>query len=165
MKNFYKFMASGFGVGWLPVAPGTWGAAAAILLIFPFQWLINILFPFYLPHEKHIFFNVILATIIIIFTWIGIKAVDFLESEWGKDPKHVVIDEMIGVWIAVLGFPITGFNLIAGFVLFRFFDIAKPLGIRRLENFKGGWGVMLDDILAGIYANIILLIINFYFIS
>ena len=165
MKSFYKFMASGFGVGWLPVAPGTWGAAEAVLLLVPFQWLNIIPSSSTLsPQGKQSLFNLILIFFIVIFTWIGVKAVDALEDEWGKDPKQVVIDEMIGVWIAVLGFPLTGFNLIAGFVLFRFFDIAKPLGIRQLEDIKGGWGVMLDDVLAGVYANIVLQIINFYII-
>ena len=77
---------------------------------------------------------------------------------------------MIGVWIALLGHPLSHaeldganrihiFTFIAAFILFRFFDIAKPLGIRQLENIKGGWGVMLDDVLAGVYANIVLQIL------
>lgn len=149
MKSFYKFMASGFGVGWLPVAPGTWGAAEAILLLVPFMW-------FNIPPSV---FTLFLSLLIILFTWIGVKSVDYLQKEWGEDPKQVVIDEMIGVWIAILGLPLNGFNLIAGFILFRFFDIAKPLGVRQLESIEGGWGVMLDDVLAGVYANIVLQII------
>jgi phosphatidylglycerophosphatase A len=151
MKRFYKFMATGFGSGLLPLAPGTWGAALALLLIYPLSYLS--LAPSVL--------NLILCLFIVIFTWIGVKACDALEDEWGKDPKRVVIDEMIGVWIAVLGYPLSIFNLLAGFILFRFFDIAKPLGIRQLENIKGGWGVMLDDVAAGVYANIALQIIYF----
>ncbi len=159
MKNFHKFMASGFGVGWLPVAPGTWGAAEAVLLLVPFQW-INISPS---PHiSEQAFLNLLLSVFIVFFTWIGVKAVDALEKEWGNDPKQVVIDEMVGVWIAVLGFPVTAFHLIAGFILFRFFDIAKPLGIRKLEALPGGWGVMLDDVMAGVYANIVLQIIVFF---
>ncbi len=146
MKSFYKFMASGFGVGWLPVAPGTWGAAEAILLLVPFMW-------FNIPPSV---FTLFLSLLIILFTWIGVKSVDYLQKEWGEDPKQVVIDEMIGVWIAILGLPLTSFNLIAGFILFRFFDIAKPLGVRQLESIEGGWGVMLDDVLAGVYANVVL---------
>ncbi len=149
MKSFYKFMASGFGVGWLPVAPGTWGAAEAILLLVPFMW-------FNIPPSV---FTLFLSLLIILFTWIGVKSVDYLQKEWGEDPKQVVIDEMIGVWIAILGLPLTSFNLIAGFILFRFFDIAKPLGVRQLESIEGGWGVMLDDVLAGVYANVVLQII------
>ena len=149
MIRFYKFMANGFGSGLLPAAPGTWGAAVALLLIYPLKYA-NI------PPSV---LTLILSILIIIFTWIGVKACDALEAEWGKDPKKVVIDEMIGVWIALLGLPLSNFNFIAAFILFRFFDIAKPLGIKQLENLKGGWGVMLDDVLAGVYANIVLQII------
>lgn len=152
-------MASGFGVGWLPVAPGTWGAAEAVLLLVPFQCMSHSPMP---PLSVQAFLNLFLVLLILSFTWIGVKAVDALETEWGKDPKQVVIDEMIGVWIAVLGFAITPFHLITGFVLFRFFDIAKPFGIRQLEAIKGGWGVMLDDILAGVYANVSLQLIIFF---
>lgn len=152
MKSFYKFMASGFGVGWLPVAPGTWGAAEAILLLIPFLW-------FNVPPSVLTLF---LSFLIIIFTWIGVKSVDYLQKEWGDDPKQVVIDEMIGVWIAIIGLPFNIVNLILGFILFRFFDIAKPLGIRELEKIEGGWGVMLDDALAGVYANVVLQIIIFF---
>lgn len=152
MKSFYKFMASGFGVGWLPVAPGTWGAAEAILLLFPFLKL----------NVSHSIYTLFLSTLIVLFTWIGVKSVNYLQKEWGEDPKQVVIDEMIGVWIAVLGLPLNTLNLCLGFVLFRFFDIAKPLGIRELENIEGGWGVMLDDALAGVYANIVLQIFIFF---
>jgi phosphatidylglycerophosphatase A len=156
MKNFYKFMASGFGVGWLPVAPGTWGAAEAILLLVPFMWFD---IPPLSADKAGSVFTLFLSLLIILFTWIGVKSVDYLQKEWGEDPKQVVIDEMIGVWIAILGLPLNGFNLIAGFILFRFFDIAKPLGIRQLESIEGGWGVMLDDVLAGVYANVVLQII------
>lgn len=161
MRRFYKFMANGFGSGKLPLAPGTWGAAVALLMIYPFaHWTI-------LSHAQ---FTLFLSILIVFFTWIGVKACDVLEDEWGKDPKQVVIDEMIGVWIAILGHPLSHaqldgtnrvhiFSFIASFILFRFFDIAKPLGIRQLENIKGGWGVMLDDVLAGVYANIVLQII------
>jgi phosphatidylglycerophosphatase A len=149
MRNFYKFMLSAFGVGWLPLAPGTWGAAVAIIPLMPFAigWA---------PSPPPSVTSLILTIFIVIFTWIGVKGSDLLENEWGKDPKQTVIDEMVGVWIAILGMPISWFSLIAAFVLFRFFDIAKPLGIRQLEKIGDGWGVMLDDILAGVYANIVL---------
>ena len=143
-------MALGFGSGKLPLAPGTWGAAVALLMIYPFAHWSILTFPQ---------FTLFLSLLIVLFTWIGVKACDVLEDEWGKDPKQVVIDEMIGVWIALLGHPLSIFNFIAAFILFRFFDIAKPLGIRQLENIKGGWGVMLDDVLAGVYANIVLQIL------
>ena len=74
----------------------------------------------------------------------------------------MVIDEVAGMWVSVLFLPQNLWLLIAGFILFRFFDIVKPLYIRRMEAFKGGWGVMLDDVLAGVYANIILQVIVFF---
>jgi phosphatidylglycerophosphatase A len=84
--------------------------------------------------------------------WSGNK----VEPIWGKDHSRVVIDEVAGLFVSVLFVPATLQYLIAGFILFRFFDIAKPLFIRRLEALPGGWGVMADDLLAGVYANIIL---------
>jgi phosphatidylglycerophosphatase A len=143
-------MLSVFGVGWLPLAPGTWGAAVAIIPLA----LVAYLNPSFDKTPSVI--NLILSVLIVVFTWIGAKGSDLLADEWGKDPKQTVIDEVVGVWIAVLGMPVTGFNLLAGFILFRFFDIAKPLGVRQMERVGGGWGVMFDDILAGVYANIIL---------
>ena len=86
-----------------------------------------------------------------------------MESEWGKDPKQTVIDEMIGLSIAVLGLPLSWPYLLGAFILFRFFDIAKPLGIRQLEEAPKGWGVMLDDVLAGVYANICLQFIYIFY--
>ena len=160
MKSFYKFMLSGFGAGWLPVAPGTWGATVAVLPLFFFTQIGPSVFSTFQP-----IFTLILMILIVIFTWIGVKGVDFLHDEWGDDPKQVVIDEMIGVWIAIIGLPLTVPNLIIGFILFRFFDIAKPLGIRQLEKIKGGWGVMLDDVLAGVYANILLQIFNLLYFN
>ena len=99
---------------------------------------------------------------------LGIIATDKLEDEWGKDPSKVVLDEVIGVWIAMMFVPFSFFNVLLAFGLFRYFDIAKPLGIRKLEALNGGLGVMADDMLAGIYSNITLQIIlallaKFYF--
>ena len=71
----------------------------------------------------------------------------------------MVIDEVVGVWISLFWLPLTWQHLLIGFCLFRLFDIWKPLGIRQLEKIPNGWGVMLDDVAAGIYANICLQII------
>lgn len=147
----WKFLLSGFGTGWLPLAPGTWGAALATLMAWPLG---------YLPGGQAI---VILMLAIFVFFWIGVQGSDLVAAEWGKDPKQTVIDEMIGVWIALLGGPLTWPHLLVAFVLFRFFDIAKPLGIRRMESIGGGWGVMLDDALAGAYANFVIQIILLFY--
>ena len=143
----WKILLSGFGSGWLPLAPGTWGAAVAILMVWPLVAL------------PTIWITPILTVLILIFLWIGVKGSNLVEAEWGDDPKQTVIDEMIGVWSAILGMPLTWPWLLGGFVLFRFFDIAKPLGIRQLEAIKGGWGIMLDDVLAGVYANLVLQVV------
>jgi phosphatidylglycerophosphatase A len=92
---------------------------------------------------------------------LGIIATNQLESDWGKDPSKVVIDEVVGMWITMMFVPFTWLNLLIGLVLFRLFDIAKPFGIRKMEQLGGGVGVMTDDILAGIYSNVVLQVIVF----
>ncbi|OWY19664.1 phosphatidylglycerophosphatase A [Sphingobacteriales bacterium UPWRP_1] len=144
MRRFYIWISSGLGIGRLPLAPGTWAAAAGVL---PLWWA---------AHLPALWRNTVLLLFIAIFTILGAKAAHFLASEWGKDPRQIVIDEIIGVWVALLGCSWQWQYLLAGFVLFRFFDIAKPLGIRKAEQLKNGWGVMADDLLAGVYANVLI---------
>ena len=98
-----------------------------------------------------------------VFLWIGVAAANALEAEWGHDAQKIVIDEIVGVWIALLFTPLNCMTLLLGFILFRFFDIAKPLGVRKMERFKGGWGVMMDDALAGVYAWLVLKAIGLLF--
>lgn len=139
------FFLTGFGVGWMPVAPGTWGAALGVLLAMPVTA--------FLPA---VWANALLSLCVLFCVWAGARASARMEPSWGKDPKQTVIDEVAGQWIALLGIPLTWPYWLAGFFLFRAFDIFKPLGIRRLERIGQGWGVMLDDVLAGVYANIVL---------
>ena len=146
MKIIYKIVASFFGTGYSPVAPGTAGAILAALMVWFWQSQDTTLIYYGWP--------LLIATIIA--TLIGVYATDQLEPEWGKDPSKVVIDEAVGLWISILFIPVNLYYLLAGLVLFRIFDIWKPLGIRKMEQVKGGWGVMLDDVLAGVYANLIL---------
>ena len=141
MKRLYKLMLSGFGAGWLPVAPGTWGAAVAILLAWP------------LATATPALFHLELTGLIVAFTWIGAVGSEKMTGEWGEDPRQTVIDEMAGMWIALLGLPFVWSYWLAAFLLFRAFDIVKPFGIRRLEKIENGWGVMLDDVMAGVYTN------------
>jgi len=152
MKDLHRIIAIGFGSGRLPIAPGTWGAALAALMAVPLMWV----------NSDLARLTLILASIV--FSFICAKAVDLFADEWGEDPSHVVADEMVGMWLTLVGNPLTWSNLGLGFLLFRFFDIAKPLGVRRLEKIPGGWGVVLDDVLAGVYANILLQIANLYFV-
>jgi len=92
------------------------------------------------------------GALLALFPFAGIWAANKLESCWGEDPSRVVVDEMVGVWIPLLAVPDNGhwyWYVTAAFALFRFFDIVKPLGVRKMESLKGGVGVMMDDVLAG----------------
>lgn len=152
MNFIYKTLATFFGAGYAPLAPGTVGALFGVLIVYLWQYLDPGLTMYGWP----------LVVLTIITFFVGVYCTDQLESEWGKDPSKVVIDEAIGVWISIFFVPVSLYALIAGFVLFRIFDIWKPLGIRKFEQIKGGWGVMLDDVAAGVYANIVLQVIVWY---
>ena len=82
-----------------------------------------------------------------------------MEALWGKDSYRVVIDEVAGMCLTLLFVPVRWQYVLIGLLLFRFFDIAKPLYIRKMEALDGGWGVMMDDVLAGAYSNLILQLI------
>jgi phosphatidylglycerophosphatase A len=145
MNRFFLFFATGFGVGYSPIAPGTLGTLIAIPIYF---FLSTIPSPFY---------GITLTAFFFLSIWISEKAEIFFGK---KDDQRIVIDEIIGFLISMLWVPKTIRFIAMGFFLFRVFDILKPFPIRRLERwFKGGWGVVLDDVLAGIYANIVLQII------
>ncbi len=148
MKVLYKTIATGFGSGFTPIAPGTAGAALGCLLLGSYQYFIG--------QTATISFQISFFVLILITTVVGAICTHRLEPEWGEDPSKVVVDEIIGVWITLLFVPLSWQNILIGFVLFRLFDIYKPLGIRKLEAIPKGWGVMLDDVLAGIYANLVL---------
>ena len=91
--------------------------------------------------------------------FLGVWSGSEIEREKGKDPQIVVIDEVVGQWIALLLVPQTMIWFAVSFLLFRFFDILKPWPINQLQSLPGGWGIMIDDVLAGIYANIIIQLI------
>ena len=147
MKYIHILIATTFGAGFSPLAPGTAGAMVGCVFLWLFhqmQWFST--FPNPLTF----------VVLIIVVALIGIYATNKLEKEWGEDPSKVVIDELIGIWITMILVPFSWLNLLLAFGLFRFFDIAKPLGVKKMEQFKGGLGVMADDVLAGIYANLAL---------
>ena len=148
MNFIHKIITTFFGAGYSPVASGTVGALFGCGVIVLFNYFEVVL------NNPFLFTAIILAT-----TLIGIYSTNQLTSEWGKDPSKVVIDEVIGMWISMLLIPFSYINLLMAFVLFRLFDIFKPLGIRKLEQLNGGLGVMVDDVLAGIYANLVLQLI------
>ena len=131
-----EWLATCFKIGHLPIAPGTWGSMAAVIG----WWL-------WLQYLDPLVFIVLIIMIFII----GVFATNIIIDHTGeKDPSRVVIDEMAGQWLGLLMLP-DGMLYIAGaFILFRFLDILKPWPIRQLEQFPKGWGVMLDDMLAGL---------------
>jgi phosphatidylglycerophosphatase A len=150
MKTLAKILATGFGSGYSPLAPGTAGALLAAIGIG--LWSDHGSISFY-PEWTQL---AILSGIALLLLIIGVWSCNMLEKDWGKDPQRIVIDEMLGLTISLIAVPLNWKTIAVGFILFRLFDIWKPLGIKKLESIKGGWGIMLDDLLAGVYANIVL---------
>lgn len=150
-KNLSKFIATFGGVGLFPVAPGTAGSIAGLII----WWAISLV-----PNYSS---QILIQTVfLIVFIPIGVIASSAYEKHFGKiDPKEVVVDEVVGIMITLFALPFTWINIIAGFILFRFFDIVKPFPIGKLQNIKGGWGIMADDIAAGIVSAAILRILIF----
>ena len=145
MNYLILLFATGFGVGFSPIVPGTMGTLVAIPIYF---FLSSISTPLY---------ELTLATFFFFSSWIAGQA----ERYWGKkDDQRIVIDEIMGFLVTMLWISKTTLFIVAGFILFRLFDILKPSPIRRLERVKSGFGVVLDDVLAGVYANIVLQIVN-----
>lgn len=133
-----------FGAGLLKPGPGTWGSAAAALL-----WLAAAT-SFHLKPGPLAWLTLTAALVALA---IGIPAATRVEKESGReDPGHVVIDEAGGQWIALIHARADVSHLLAAFLLFRLFDIVKPWPARQLENLPAGWGIMLDDVAAGVYA-------------
>jgi phosphatidylglycerophosphatase A len=145
INHFILFFATGFGVGYSPIAPGTLGTLIAVPI---YCFLSTIQSPIY---------EVTLIAFFFFSLWISENAEIFSGR---KDDPRIVIDEMMGFLITMLWVPKAALFIIIGFFLFRFFDIVKPPPIRLIERAKGGFGVVLDDVVAGVYSNIILQIIS-----
>jgi phosphatidylglycerophosphatase A len=146
-----KAIATGLGIGYLPRGGGTAASAACCLCLYGFG-----------PPG-----GVVPAGAALLVAGgllgVGTLAAWRVERHWGKDNYRVVIDEVAGMWISMLWIPITAPRLLLGLVLFRLLDIYKPFFIRRAEKLPGGLGVMMDDVLAGLYANVVLqVLVRFY---
>lgn len=141
MIRLHQALTSFFGIGYMPKGGGTVAAAVACII-----W-------YYAFDQAPV---AITAGVTLLITAYGVWGAGKMEPLWGKDSSKVVIDEVAGMFISLLFVPVSIPNILAGLVLFRFFDIAKPLLVRRTEQLPKGWGVMGDDVLAGIYANIVL---------
>jgi phosphatidylglycerophosphatase A len=140
---FHKLISTSLGIGYIGKGAGT-VAAVACCICWYFAWAGG-----YPP--------VVSSTIITLFILIiGVWSGNIVETIWGKDHQRVVIDEVAGMCISLLFIPVNVTYVLCGLFLFRLFDITKPFLIRKLELLPGGWGVMADDVLAGIYTNILL---------
>jgi phosphatidylglycerophosphatase A len=138
-----------FGAGLLRPGPGSWGSAAAALL-----WL-GAARGLHLAPAPLAWLTLAAAMCAIA---IGVPAATLVERESERqDPGHVVIDEVAGQWIALICSRVNLSHLLAGFLFFRLFDIVKPWPARQLESMPAGWGIMLDDVAAGVYALLLIL--------
>lgn len=140
-------LATWFGCGFAPRAPGTAGSLAAWIP----AWIA--LAYWNLPAQ-----SVLIPTILLI--WPAIRAADIVAAERHlKDPQIVVVDEVLGVWIAMAGaVRVNPASMIAALVLFRIFDITKPQPVRKLESLPGGAGIIADDLMAGVYSALVLFV-------
>jgi phosphatidylglycerophosphatase A len=135
-------IATFFGVGRLRPGPGSWGSAAALLLWAALARALN-------PALR----TPVVIALAILTTLIGIPAATQVARSSGtKDPQFVVIDEVAGQLIALIAVPLGWRTFLAGFILFRAFDIVKPPPVRQLEKLPEGTGIVVDDVAAGVYA-------------
>lgn len=140
-----KLITRFFFIGEIPIAPGTWGSLLAVIFLYYFPFLNNLY-------------------VIILLLFLGIIGSNFEEVNTNiKDNQKIVIDEITGMFVTFVFLPVNLWNLILGFILFRLFDIKKVSLINSSQNLPQGWGVMADDILAGISANVILRLLFYIF--
>jgi phosphatidylglycerophosphatase A len=136
------FLATGGYTGRAPFAPGSFGSLVGIPIVFVLSQLSMTM--------------AAATTAVLIFgaVWVAHEAERALQV---KDPGCIVIDEIVGFCVTMLGLPFTPWVCVGGFILFRIFDIVKPPPVRQLEkHLPGGWGIVMDDVMAGIMANVML---------
>lgn len=143
MKQLYKLIASVFYIGYLPMAPGTLGSMAGLLL-------------YYFVKSDPVLMAAAIIMSIMLGLWTAGKVARIYRE---KDPGEIIIDEFSGMLVSLFLLPATMGYVVTGFLLFRFFDIVKPRPIASLEKLQGGLGIMADDLMAGIYTNLILQVI------
>lgn len=147
------WVATVAGAGYFPVAPGTVGSAVGVILVAAMD-AISLT-----PAGR----DALLALLVVLIFFLGVWAAGQSEEFFGRtDPGHVVIDEVVGQMVAFMLVPHTSWKLLlAGFVLFRIFDISKPFPAGRAERLPGGWGIMVDDVIAGAYAMVALAFLGY----
>jgi phosphatidylglycerophosphatase A len=142
MQGLAVFVCTFGYVGFFPIAPGTAGSAAGLIVYVLFRWL-------GIPHFE-------LPLIVVLFALGVFYGAASEQALGGVDPGPVVIDEVMGMLITLFLIPVNWMGMIAGFVVFRLFDILKPFPARTLERLPGGLGMMSDDLMAAVYANLTL---------
>ena len=155
-RTFWAWtVATFFGAGFGKPGPGTWGSVAATLI-----WTT---IAFFGRHAPVTLFTLTLAGIALAVA-LGVPAATISARESGRDdPGFVVIDEVAGQWITMLPLafmPLDWRHVLVSLLLFRIFDVWKPFPIRRIENLPEGWGIVFDDVAAGLYAGAVLLLLN-----
>lgn len=144
-KRITKGILTLFGIGYLPLAPGTFASVVAVL--------------FYFVIRNNLFLYLTSTAFLVIIGFVVSRDAEKIFKE--KDPKEVVIDEFCGMLVAYMLVPFTTPNVIWGFIIFRIFDILKVYPLERLERLKKGRGIMLDDLAAGVLTNILLQVMSF----
>ncbi len=149
MKNISVYFSTLFGIGYFPKIPGTIGTLFAAIVFFalPDNWLSGNGLFYFLP-------------IFLIFIFLSILLTSQAEKKLGKDDPKIILDEFVGYFIAMILLPKTMVFMFSAFVIFRIFDILKPEPVNVLQKLPQGWGIVLDDVMAGIYTNIILQVVN-----
>ncbi|MDP6046077.1 MAG: phosphatidylglycerophosphatase A [Phycisphaerae bacterium] len=149
MNKLRKFLTTGLGLGYAPFAPGTFGSAGAVAV-----YALAVLA---LPTRYCVLG--VMSLVAMFFSVVCVKLGPFTEKAFGKkDPSHCTADEWAGQAVTMLALPMVGagawITCLVGFGAFRLFDITKPPPVRQLEKLPQGWGVLVDDLAAGVYANI-----------
>ena len=152
LRLFCVYIATLAGIGKLPFAPGTWATYCTL----PIVYLIS-LFSFSL-------YTHLIIVLCMLFCSYGIIAFALPHFDNNNDPSEIVLDEYMGTLITFIGVPITWKTLVLGFFFFRFFDIVKPFGIKRLEKIAGAAGILADDSLAALYAACLLHLYSWFFV-
>ncbi len=147
MKFYHTTIVTAFGAGYAKFAPGTWGTLVGSIILW-ILWTCGLLTAPW-----------VLLAITLGVTALGHWSVTQLPDTWIHDDQRIVIDEVLGLWVTMLWVPISWKTLLLSFILFRLFDIFKPLGIRSFDNMKSDFAVIVDDLVAGVYANITLQIL------
>lgn len=144
MQSIIKFLATGLGLGYVPKMPGTAGSVLGLALVWALTGL---------QLEEYLLFTVVFSLCCV---WLADQA----DKQFSvKDAPEIVIDEIAGIVVTFVAIPWVPATVVLGFILFRFFDIVKIPPIRQSQGLRGGWGIVVDDLLAGLFANIVMQIV------